>query len=147
MSNFMRRNARKTGLAGLLALVLLLGLFTAASPVHADDAAAVFYGYVVAEPGGALPRRVRAISDTGVVCGSAEVTSTVSATAGFYALSVISGSTKAGCPIGGGQVYFVLLYGMIDELIIVGSPVTYLPGAVADLNLVRTAADRPLVLP
>jgi len=144
----LRRHARKTGLAGLFALALLCGTYiTVVSSAHADGAAAVFYGYVVPEPGGVLPKRIRALSDSGVVCGSAEVWPTASSTAGFYAMSVISADAKPGCPAVDEPVHFALLYGMIDETIVVGGPAPYLPGTTTALNLIRTAADRPLALP
>ena len=136
----MRRNGRQTALASLLALALLLGsLMTAGSTVHADERAAIFYGYMVPEPGGALPKRVRALSARGVVCGSADVVPTL--TVGFYAIAVVSDGIKDGCPTLGEPISFALVYGLIDEGFAVGAPASFRSGEVTQLHLIRTAAD------
>ena len=136
----MRRNGRQTALASLLALALLLGsLMTAGSPVHADEPAAVFYGYVIPEPGGALPKRVRALSARGTVCGSADVAPTLAVV--FYAIAVVSGGVKDGCPTSGDPISFTLVYGLVDEGFVVGAPASFRSGEVTPLHLIRPAAD------
>ena len=139
--NSSRWNGRKAGLAGLLALALLFGSMTAGPSAHADGPAAVFYGYVSAEQGGVLPERVRAVSEHGAVCGSANVVPTASGVAGFYAVIVVSGSAKDGCPITGEVVHFALVYGLIDEGFAVGAPASFRSGEVTQLHLIRTAAN------
>jgi len=98
---------------------LILGSLGAGSSASAEGPAsvsvgAVFYGYVFTDMPGAMPDRVRAIGPTGAVCGSAEVVR-VSATAGFYALSVVSSDLKPGCPPRNGVVQFSLFSGRLDD--------------------------------
>ena len=144
----MRWNGRQTALAGLLALTLLLGsLMATGSSAYAGGPAAVFYGYVVPDQSGVMPKRVRAISERGVVCGSADVAATASATAGFYALSVISGGTKDGCPTSGEPVYFALVYGLIDEGTFVGGPARFGFGEVTALHLLGATVGSVVALP
>ena len=142
-----RPTSRKTALASLLAFTLLLCSYTVGSSAYAGEPAAVFHGYVVPEAGSGLAKRVRAVSEQGVVCGSSNVTTTASQTAGFYALSVVSADSKDGCPSAGESIRFVLVYGLIDEDASVGDPVPFEPGAVTALHLVHTAraasASRP----
>ena len=140
---------RKTVLAGLLTLVLLCGSMAVGSSAHAGEPTAVFYGYVVPEPGGFLPLRVRAVSVRGTVCGSGEVSKLGAAFAGFYAFPVVSAETKGGCPSAGELVHLVLVYGLIDDDVFVGPPLTFRPGETTAAHLVLTAAgDRtPAALP
>ena len=135
------RFRRTTALAGLLALVLWLGASAAGPSAHADGPAAVFYGYVVPEAGGALPLRVRALSDSGVVCGSGDVTRLGAATAGFYAFPVVSHDTKDGCPSPGQSLRLTLVYGLVDDDVFVGPPLVFHPGAATAAHLVRTSED------
>lgn len=132
------RAARRVGSAFALALVLLLGSITAGPSVHADGPVAFFYGLVVADANGALAVRVRAVSSTGVVCGSADVQPAGDG-AGFYAMNVVTGATKAGCPQAGQLILFTPVYGLIDE----GTPATQAavmePGAVTQLHLARSS--------
>lgn len=140
-----QRNGHTTALAALLALVLLLGSLLSAATLaigpsaHAEGPAAVFYGYVIPEPGRVLPRRIRALSEGDVVCGSADVARVGYANAGFYAIAVVSDAAKEGCPLPGEFVRLVLVYGLIDDDVFVGPPVPFVPGAVAAVNLIRTA--------
>ena len=143
----MRWNGRKTALAGLLAFVLLLGSLAVGSSAHADGPTAVFYGYVATDPGVALPKRVRAISEHGAVCGSADITPI--GTVGFYALAVMPNASKEGCPVSGETVRLALVYGLIDEAIVVGTPAPFRPGEVTLLHLIRRSSDvaRSTLLP
>ena len=131
------RAARQVGSAFALALVLLLGSITAGPSVHADGPAAFFYGFVVADANGDLAVRVRAVSPSGVVCGSADV-QPAGAGVGFYTMNVVTSATKAGCPEAGQLIVFTPVYGLIDE----GTPATQAavmqPGTVTQLNLVRS---------
>jgi hypothetical protein len=133
--------ARKTAAASLFALVLLLGsalLGTTAlgSPASAGEPGAVFYGYVVVERGSSLPKRVRAIADSGVVCGSAEVTPVGSGDIGFYAMTVFSADMREGCAASGDRIHFLVVHGMIDEGIVVGAPARFQTGDVTERHLV-----------
>lgn len=133
--------ARKTAAASLFALALLLGsalLGTTAlgSSASAGEPGAVFYGYVVVERGSMLPKRVRAIADTGVVCGSAEVTPVGTGDIGFYAMTVFSDDMRDGCAASGERVHFLLVYGLIDEGIVTGDPATFRTGEVTQRHLV-----------
>lgn len=134
-------NGRQIALAGLLALALLLGSTAVGPSAHAGGPTAVFYGYVVPEAGGVLPTRVRAFSEHGTVCGSAEVSKLGAAFAGFYAVSVVSGDTKDGCPLAGEHVRLALVYGLIDDDVFVGPAVPFAPGESTSVHLVRTGAD------
>ena len=134
-------NGRKTALAGLLALALLLGSMVVGPSAHAGGPTAVFHGYVVPEAGGVLPTRVRAFSERGTVCGSAEVSKLGAATAGFYAVAVVSNDVKDGCPLAGQHVRLAVVYGLIDDDVFVGPAVPFLPGESTSVHLVRTSAD------
>ena len=148
--NPFRVHVRKMVIASAFVVVLLAGtlvisLTTAGSSAHADEPAAVYYGYVVPEPGNPIPTRVRALSERGFVCGSAEVVQVGASQVGFYALSVIPEAQKAGCPRPGESVRFVLVYGLIDENILVGIPAVFRPGEAQSLHLLCSPLDRPLV--
>ena len=150
--NGLRLYGRTTVLASLLALGLLLGsalmgITALGSSASAGEPGAVFYGYVVPESGHPLPKRVRAVTETGTVCGSAELTPVASGGAGFYAMTVFSGDMHEGCPATGEPVRFLLVYGLIDEGILVGEPSVFRGGDVTEHHLVRTAADTRLALP
>jgi hypothetical protein len=150
--SMLRHTGRMTVMASLLALGLLLGsalmgITTLGSSASAGEPGAVFHGFVVPERGTPLPKRVRAIAESGAVCGSAEVAPVGAGEVGFYALSVFSSDLREGCPATGGRVRFVLVYGLIDEGIVVGQPTPYQSGAVEELHLIRSASDTRLVLP
>ncbi len=53
-----------------------------------------------------------------------------------YAMSVVADGVKAGCPVNGGGIRFSLVYGLIDEDVIVGQS-TYQSGAVIELHLLH----------
>lgn len=147
--------SRKTALAVLIGLVLIAGSFTSiGSAVHAANPSAVFFGYVLPEStNGVLPKRVRAISAQGVVCGSADVVATGNTQVGFYALPVVPASVKDGCPAVGETVRFALVYGMIDESDAFGMAGVFRPGEAIEhhLYVVASAAassvSAPTLLP
>ncbi|MEI7926793.1 MAG: hypothetical protein WCI61_11490 [Chloroflexota bacterium] len=150
--NEMRLHGRTTVMASLLALALLLGsallgITALGSSASAGEPGAVYHGFVVPERGSALPKRVRAITESGVVCGSAEVVPTGAGEVGFYALSVFSADMRDGCPTSGAQFRFVLVYGLIDEGILVGTPATFRSGAVDELHLLSTGTEARIALP
>lgn len=152
--SIMRMTGRRGFIAGLFALALAAGSFTPfGAAAHAGEPAAVFYGYVVPDPStGVLPKRVRAISERGAVCGSADVVLTANTRVGFYALPVVSGSVKEGCPTAGEAVRFALVYGMIDESGAFGVPGVFEPGETIEQHLHRVAAtassvSSPTLLP
>lgn len=132
---------RKTVFAGLLTLVLLCASLAAGSSAHADGPAAVFYGYVVPEPGGTLPIRVRAFSEHGYVCGSGQVIKLGAANAGFYVFPVVSAEVKGGCPSSGELIRLAVSYGLLDDDVFVGPPVMFRPSEATSVQLVRTSAD------
>lgn len=136
----MLSSARKTVVASLVALALLagsalLGTTALGSPASAGEPGAVFYGYVVSEQGTPLPKRVRAIADSGVVCGSAELQQVGVSASGFYAMNVFSADMRDGCPAEGGRITFRLVYGFIDEGVRAGDPATFRSGGVTELHL------------
>lgn len=109
----------------------LLGFSGAGSRASAQEPALVLFGSVGSGTA-PLPTRVRAtIGD--VACGSAEVTPTGPGT-GFYALIVVSASTKAGCGVEGVAVRLSLQSGEIDPG--VGSTqILFRPGATIRVDL------------
>ena len=140
-----RPAGRKTIVASVLALALLvssalLGTTALGSPVSAGEPGAVFYGYVVVERGSSLPKRVRAIGESGVVCGSAEVTPVGSGDIGFYAMNVFSVDMREGCAASGERIHFLLVFGLIDEGIVAGEPATFMSGSVTERHLVTASA-------
>ena len=155
----MRFHGRTTVMASLLALGLLLGsallgITALGSSASAGEPGAVYHGFVVPERGSALPergsalpKRVRAIAESGLVCGSAEVVPAGAGEVGFYALSVFSADMREGCPTSGAQFRFVLVYGLIDEGILVGTPATFRSGAVDELHLLITGTEARIALP
>ena len=150
--NGMRFIGRTTVVASLLALGLLLGsallgITALGSSASAGEPGAVYHGYVVPARGSALPKRVRAVAENGVVCGSAEVVPVGAGEVGFYALSVFSADMRDGCPASGGQFRFVLVYGLIDEGILVGTPATFRSGEVDELHLLSTGTEARVALP
>lgn len=134
---------RKTLLAALVGLVLIVGSLTSIAPAaHAGEPMAVFYGYVLPEStAGALPKRVRAISAQGAVCGSADVTVTGNTKIGFYAMPVVPASVKDGCPVSGETVRFALVYGLIDESESFGLPGVFRSGEPIEHHLYRVASN------
>ncbi len=137
----LRWNGRQAGLAGLLALALLLGSLAAGPSAHADGPAAVFQGFVVAETGGVLPSRIRAFSEHGIVCGSGDVVKLGASSAGIYSVTVVSGTTKAGCPMPGEGVRIAMVYGLVDDDVFVGPVQVFTPGTTTNAHLVRSASD------
>ncbi|TAJ21610.1 MAG: hypothetical protein EPO65_01050 [Dehalococcoidia bacterium] len=106
----------------------------AEGPVSVSSGA-VFYGYVLADGQGGLAERVRALSVSGAVCGTAEVIR-LSDEAGYYAVSVASSAQKRGCPSAGGLVQFALLAGRVDDGVWAGEVATLTDGgAPVALNL------------
>ncbi|MDA0301680.1 MAG: hypothetical protein O2822_04060 [Chloroflexi bacterium] len=148
----MRFTGRKTVMASLLALGLLvssalLGTSTLGSSASAGEPGAVFHGFVVPEQGTPLAQRIRAVSESGVVCGSAEVAPLGAGEVGFYAMSVYSSDMRDGCPDAGESVRFVLVYGRIDEGVLVGQPTPFQSGTVSEFHLIRPSTDARLALP
>ncbi|MFA7249338.1 MAG: hypothetical protein WC273_06845 [Dehalococcoidia bacterium] len=149
MNTILRGNVRKTALAGLLALVLLAGTFPYGSAAQAAGPAGsvqIFYGFVFPTQNDAVPKRIRAVSEQGVVCGSGEVSQLDAGHLGYYALAVLSGSEKEGCPGAGEPIRLVAVYGMIDEGIVVDQAV-FEPGAITSFHLRIWSADQRFVLP
>jgi hypothetical protein len=147
-----RLNGRQTAAASLLALVLLLGsalmgITVPGSVASAAEPGAVYYGYVVPERGMPLPKRVRAVTESGTVCASSEVAPVGTGEVGFYVLSVLSADMRQGCPEIGRIVRFVLVYGQVDEGLLAGEQSVFMPGSVQELHLIRTAAEARLALP
>ncbi len=127
-----------------LGLALVLGSMgtgpsaSAEGPVSVSPAA-MFTGYVLSDGQGALAERVRAVSLSGSVCGTAEVIP-LSADVGYYSVSVVSSDQKHGCPSAGGLVQFALLAGRVDDGVWAGGVATLTNGgAPTTLNL-RPAA-------
>lgn len=123
-----------------LGLSLVLGSMgtgpsaSAEGPVSVSPGS-VFYGYVLADGQGALAERVRAVSLSGAVCGTAEVIR-LSDDVGYYAVSVASSEQKRGCPSAGGVVQFALLAGRVDDGVWAGGVATLTDGgAPVALNL------------
>ena len=117
------------------------------APVHAEPATAVFYGYVVPDSAiGAMPKRVRAIADSGAVCGSADVAVTPNARVGFYAIPVVSSEVKPGCPTAGDTVRFALVYGMVGESGVFGMPGVFAVGEPIEHHLYRVASTAASVV-
>ena len=109
----------------------LLGLSGAGSRAYAQEPALVVFGSV-GSGSAPLPTRVRATIGE-VACGSAEVTPTGPGT-GFFALLIVSSSTKAGCGVDGAAVRLSLQSGEIDPG--VGSTqILFRPGATLRLDL------------
>lgn len=109
--------ARTRGFAVRLTILLgvVLGTLVAPGPsASADGPGAIFLGFVVADPGGALPTRVRAVGTGGAVCGTADVSESGEGV-GFYIIRVAAAAEKAGCPTEGETVRFILLHGNIDD--------------------------------
>ena len=99
-----------------------------------------------------MPKRVRAVAESGAVCGSADVTVTPNARVGFYAIPVVSADVKPGCPTAGDTVGFALVYGMIDESGMFGMPGVFAVGEPIEHHLYRVAsaassASAPILLP
>ena len=129
-------------IGAVIALVsaLWLGSLAAAPSVHADGAAAVLYGRVLPDGDGQLPVRVRAVSDTGVVCGTATVQPETE-TVGVYAMRVIGADVKAGCPADGEFFSVMLLYGLIDGDGPAASRVLMRTGVAMPVDLARASAQ------
>ncbi len=126
---------------GLILIIgsLILGSLGAGSAASAAGPASVFYGYVFADTDETTPpARVRAVSTSGAVCGSAEVVPHL-AGVGFYAVAVVSADQKAGCPVAGAVVQFTLLSGRVDDGVWAGQLGTYQPGEVQRVNLNASA--------
>ena len=146
---------RRMFIAGLIALALVAVSFTAiGGTAQAAEPTAVFYGYIVPDTStGALPKRIRAISEQGVVCGSADVVVTGNTHVGFYALPVVPASVKDGCPTAGETVRFALVYGMIDESGAFGLTGVFRPGEPIEHHLFRvvsaavSSVSSPALLP
>ena len=122
-----------------LAFALLVGSLTSAAVVpsaYAEGTTAAFWGYVIPGAGRPMPTRVRAVSPSGVVCGSSDVATTTTGI-GLYAMVVVSGDVKDGCPAVGDLVGFSLLYGAIDEDISGLSSAPFRPGQATSLHLTR----------
>jgi hypothetical protein len=98
----------------------------------------VFYGQVLPDGTGEFPIRVRAVADSGVVCGTGTVQ--VERTRASYAIRVATAGLRDGCPGDGEPVNLVLLYGLIDEGGPAASRITIFAGEVAELSLARPAA-------
>ena len=113
----MTRSTLVAAFAFFVGLAIVATSATVASRAHAQEAAvAVFFGFIAPDEGGSVPLSVRAtISD--VTCGTAKVTS-AGDNLGFYILTVVSASEKAGCGANGTPVAFLLLAGQVDP----GSP-------------------------
>lgn len=131
--------------AAALGLSLIFGSVGAGPSASAEgpvsvssDAAfsgAVFYGYVFSETPSGLAERVRAVSLTGAVCGTAEVIRLDDAI-GYYAISVASSQQKRGCPASGGAVQFSLFAGRVDDGVWAGQVATLVENATPQaLNL------------
>ena len=103
----------RIGAVAILASALWLGSLAASPLAHADGEAAVFYGHVLLDGSGQLPLRVRAVSDAGIVCGTASVQPEGSL--GVYAIRVATAEMKAGCPAEGEPVNLFLLSGPVDD--------------------------------
>lgn len=150
--NSMRFNGRQTVMASLLALGLLvssalLGTTALGSSASAGEPGAVFHGFVAPEQGSPLPKRVRAVTTSGVVCGSAEVAPLGAGEVGYYAMTVFSADMRDGCPETGDAIRFLLVYGMIDEGVVAGVPAPFQSGAVTELHLIRPPTNARLALP
>jgi len=148
----MRFTGRKTVMASLLALGLLvssalLGTTALGSSASAGEPGAVFHGFVVPEQGSALPQRVRAVTESGTVCGSSEVAPLGAGEVGYYAMTVFSADMREGCLETGDSVRFLLVYGRIDEGVVAGDPTAFQSGAVSELHLIRPSTDTRLALP
>ena len=100
-----------------LGLSLLLASSGAGPSASAEGPASVFYGYVFPSNGDSPPARVRALSASGVVCGTADVLPGIAGTGqvGFYAVTVASAEQKAGCPSLGSVVQFTLVASRVDD--------------------------------
>lgn len=134
------RLGRMTASAGLLALALLVTSWSVGPSAHADGPTAAFWGYVVPGSGASLPQRVRAVSERGAVCGSADVTPTAIPGIGFYALVVVSDGVKSDCPVAGERVAFTMVYGAIDEGFAATAYAPFRPGETTTLHLTRDEA-------
>jgi hypothetical protein len=108
---------REGFIASALSLVLIFGSMGAGSSASAEGPASVFYGYVFANGDESPPSRVRALSASGAVCGTADVLPSTagSGSVGFYAIAVASSEQKAGCPSLGAVVQFTLLASRVDD--------------------------------
>lgn len=99
---------------------------------------AVFTGYVLADGQGALAERVRAVSLSGAVCGTAEVIR-LSDDVGYYSVSVASSDQKHGCPSAGGLVQFALLAGRVDDGMWAGGVATLTDGGAPSVLTLQPA--------
>ena len=75
---------------------------------------ATFFGLVLRDEDGDLPTKVRAIGQTGVVCGTGNV-QRLNGGDGYYSMEIAGSDTRAGCPSTGQAVAFRLLYGSVDD--------------------------------
>ncbi len=128
----------RIGAVAILASALWLGSLAASPLAHADGGAAVFSGRVLSDGGGELPLRVRAVSDAGVVCGTASVQS--DGRVGTYAIRVTTAESRVGCPANGDFVNLILLYGLVDDGTPPASRVVIYDGVVTPLDLARPSA-------
>ncbi len=110
----MQRHIVRGFASAVIGAALLAGsLFSGAgSRASAQEPAFVLFG-TVSPIDGVLPARVRATVGE-VVCGSADVSRAAGGT-GFYALSVVSADSKAGCGTQFGLVRVRVIEGAIDS--------------------------------
>jgi len=128
----------RTGAVAILASALWLGSLAASPLAHADGEAAVLYGHVLPDGDGQFPLRVRALADSGVVCGTASVQS--DGRVGTYAIRISTADTRPGCPASGDFVNLVLLYGLVDDGTPPASRVVIYNGLATPLDLARPSA-------
>jgi len=142
MMAILRRTALRGVSVAALASILVFGSLPFGPSAYADGPNALFTGFVLPDVNG-LPARVRAIAEDGTVCGSADIREQ-DPNLGLYAIAVVSGATKEGCPMPGGPLRFTLLYGHIDEGVIAGPRAILVPDSVTVVHLyVDHEADPP----
>ena len=128
----------RTGAVAMLVSVLWLGSLAASPLAHADGEAAVLYGHVLPDGDGQLPLRVRAISDDGIVCGTASVQP--EGNLGVYAIRVATAAMRAGCPAEGDPVNLFLLYGPVDDGGLPASRAVMRTGVATAVDLARPSS-------
>lgn len=129
-----------------LGLALMLGSWGAGPSASAEGPASVFFGYVFADNGESTPpARVRALSASGAVCGTADVIPSNAGTrsVGFYAIAVASADQKAGCPSRGSVVQFTLVANRVDDGQWADHVALARPGETQQVNLGAAAPSFP----
>lgn len=129
-----------------LGLALIFGSSGAGPSASAEGPASVFFGYVFASNGERTPpARVRALSASGAVCGTAGVIPSNAGTGlvGFYVIAVTSSEQKVGCPSLGSVVQFTLVASRVDEGQWADQVALARPGETQQVNLGAAAPSFP----